>query len=110
EEQQHPGPPVAGAEPKRGELVERGVGREYDGLPAEVDEHVAEAHREARARVGGVVADLVVVVVAREVEREPFDDEQQDEGGDGGDDQVDHELSPGSCLTGWTSCKTCCTS
>lgn len=80
EEEQHVGPPLVGRHPQRRQLVEPGVDDEHDQLPDRVDDDVAAAHGQARARVARLVADQVVV--AEVLEREQLHDEQQHKGGD----------------------------
>ena len=89
EEQQHPDPPVVRVEPERRQLVQRGVDRDHDELPDDVDRHVAEPHRDARARVAQLVADEVVLVVVAEGDR--LDHEQQDEERDRVVQDLDHQ-------------------
>ncbi len=91
EEEQHPGQRVARIHPQRRQLVDQRVERDDDELPGDVDDDVAGAEQEARAGVGRVVADHVLLV-AGVAERERLDRQQQDEEGD----RVVEDLGHGS--------------
>ena len=79
EEEEHPDPPIAVVEAKRGQLVEGDEDREDDELPGDVDDDVAEPHGEARLRVAFLKADVLAIVVAKVLERHVLGDQEEDE-------------------------------
>jgi hypothetical protein len=95
EEEREPGQRVAGVQPQRRQLVQRGVDRDDHELPADVDHGVAQAHGQRRAGVAQVVAEQLVVVVVQVPERRVLGDEQQDEEGDRVVEDLAHRALPG---------------
>jgi hypothetical protein len=85
EEEEHERPPRAGREMERAEQVDAGVERGGRELPDARDDQVAGAHRQAGARVVGLVADvpgLVLVLVRRAAEGERLERHREEEEGD----------------------------